>query len=144
MDNKMVALIVIILVLIVGAVYLLANTGNTTQNASANTTNITGTTNNNTTPTVNNETISKTNTTNNTTNNTANVKISAKQAQQIAVGAEKDLTGKTVTAGTPTLFKWTANNLHTWVWNVPLYDTNGASAGEIDVDAYTGEVIMNE
>jgi hypothetical protein len=140
MDNKMVALIVIMLVVIVGAVYLLANPGSTTQNASANTTNITNTTNNNTTPTVNNETSSQ----NNTTNNTANVNISAKQAQQIAVNAEKDLTGKTVTAGTPTLFKWTANNRHTWVWNVPLYDTNGTSAGEVDVDAYTGEVIMNE
>jgi len=139
MDNKMVALIVIVLVVIVGAVYLLANTGNTTQNASANTTNVTNTTNN-TTPTVNNETSSQ----NNTSNNTVNVTISAKKAQQIAVGAEKDLTGKTVTAGTPTLFKWTANNLHTWVWNVPIYDTNGTSAGEIDVDAYTGEVIMNE
>jgi uncharacterized membrane protein YkoI len=138
MDNKMIALIVIILVVIVGAVYLLANTGNTNQNATANTTNVTNTTNN--TPTVNNETRSQ----NNTTNNTVNVTISSKKAQQIAVGAEKDLTGKTVTAGSPTLFKWTANNLHTWVWNVPIYDTNGTSAGEIDVDAYTGEVIMNE
>jgi len=55
------------------------------------------------------------------------------------------LGGENDTAGTPTLFKWTQNKLHTWVWHVPLYDaTTKKSAGAMDVDAITGEVIMNE
>ena len=142
MDNKIIALIVIILVVIVGAVYILANPGNTNQTASANNTNITNTTNNSTTSTITNETSSKSS---NNTNSTPNVKISAAQAQKIAVESSEELGGQIVTAGTPTLFKWTANKLHTWVWNVPLYDAKTKkSVGPWYVDAYTGASCMNE
>ena len=145
MDNKIIVLIVIVLIIIIGAAYLLANPGNQNQTA-INTSNITSTGNNTiqnnaTNTSVNNGNSSKNN---NQTNGTGNIKISAQQAQKIAVGSAKELGGQTVTAGTPTLFKWTANNRHTWVWKVPLFDTKGKSAGSMDVDAYTGEVIMNE
>lgn len=144
MDNKIIGLIVIVLIVIIGAVYLLANPSNQNQTA-INTSNITSTGNNtiqsNATNTSDNGNSSKNN---NQTNGTGNIKISSQQAQKIAVDSTKELSGQTVTAGTPTLFKWTANNRHTWVWKVPLFDTNGKSAGSMDVDAYTGEVIMNE
>jgi hypothetical protein len=143
-DNKIIGLIVIVLIVIIGAVYLLANPSNQNQTA-INTSNITSTGNNtiqsNATNTSDNGNSSKNN---NQTNGTGNIKISSQQAQKIAVDSTKELSGQTVTAGTPTLFKWTANNRHTWVWKVPLFDTNGKSAGSMDVDAYTGEVIMNE
>ncbi len=86
-----------------------------------------------------------TNTSKNTNQSNPSVKISASKAQQIAVGAAEELGGQKVKAGSPTLFKWTANNKHTWVWNVPLtYVSTGKSAGYIYVDAITGTVIMNE
>jgi len=47
--------------------------------------------------------------------------------------------------GTPVLFKWTQNHLHTWAWDVPLEFESGATKyGSFYVDAYTGEIIMNE
>lgn len=146
MDNKIIGLIVIVLIVIIGAVYLLANPSNQNQTA-INTSNITSTGNNTniqsnaTNTSANNGNSSKNN---NQANSTGNIKISSQQAQKIAVDSTKELGGQTVTAGTPTLFKWTANNRHTWVWKVPLFDTKGKSAGSMDVDAYTGEVIMNE
>jgi hypothetical protein len=43
------------------------------------------------------------------------------------------------------LFKWTENNLHTWVWDVPLFDAaTKKSLGALYVDAMNGEIIMNE
>ncbi len=78
-------------------------------------------------------------------NETPDIKISATKAQQIAIGSAQELGGENDTAGTPTLFKWTENNKHTWVWHVPLYDAKTKkSAGAMDVDAMTGVVIMNE
>ncbi len=142
MDNKIIGLIVIVLIVIIGAVYILASPGNQNQTLSGNATNVTVADNSHTnTTSVSNGTSSQNST---STNSTANIKVSAKQAQKIAVDSTKELGGQTVTAGTPTLFKWTTNNRHTWVWKVPLFDTNGKSAGSMDVDAYTGEVIMNE
>jgi uncharacterized protein YxeA len=134
MDNKIIALIIIIILIVIAGVYLFA-----TQNtAKTNTTLIT--TNNTTQITHHNQT-----THNNTQNDTTKVKISAKQAQENAIGAEKDLMGINATAGTPVLFKWTENNLHTWVWDVPLFDaTTKKSLGALYVDAMNGEIIMNE
>ena len=137
MDNKIIALIIIIVIVVIGGVYFFAtqNNGNSTLN----------TTNNSTINTINNTPTNGTNQSNNIpNNNTTNVKISAKQAQTIAIGASKDLTGETDTAGTPNLFKWTTNNKHTWVWNVPLTNTATGKTGSMDIDATTGEVIMNE
>jgi len=140
MDNKIIALIVIILVVIAGAVYILANpcNTNTTQNTSTNTTNITNTTNNS-------ANIIHNQTSRNTTNETPKVNITAAQAQQIAIAASADLGFPAKPHGTPKLFKWTANKRHTWVWEVPLeFEKGSTKYSSVDVDAYTGEVIMNE
>lgn len=139
MDNKIIALIVIVLVIIIGAVYVLANPGNTNQTVSANNTSLTNTTNN--TKIIHNQT------SHNTTkkNETPKVNITAAQAQQIAIDASADLGFPAKAHGTPVLFKWTQNKLHTWVWDVPLEFMSGDTKyGSLDVDAYTGEVIMNE
>jgi hypothetical protein len=135
MDKKIIALIVVVLLVVIAAAYVLA-----TQSPATNTTVVNNTTN------TSNITHSATKHTNVTPqNNTPNVKISAAQAQKIAIGAAQELGGENDTAGTPTLFKWTANKLHTWAWDVPLFDAvTKKSAGSMDVDAMTGEVIMNE
>lgn len=137
MDNKIIALIAVIILIIAGGAYILG-----TQSGPTNTTLAT----NNTTSNINTTTDNKTGQKNDTKqNSTVNVKISAKEAQKIAIGTAQELGGENDTAGTPTLYKWTKNNLHTWVWNVPLYDAKTKkSAGSLDVDAMTGEVIMNE
>lgn len=135
MDRKILALIVIIVIIIAGAGYILA-----TQNSNTPTVTVNNTNNTTKNPS---KVIHNTTTKNGTTNNT--VKISAAKAQQIAVQAAEELGGQKVKAGTPVLFKWTKNNLHTWAWDVPLtYVSNGTDAGGIFVDAMTGEVIMNE
>ncbi len=140
MDNKIIALIIIVILVVIGGVYFFATQKN--NNSTLNYTN------NSTINTTNNSTQTTSNITNqgNTTtqNNTTNIKISAKQAQQIAIGTTKDLTGENDTAGTPTLFRWTANNQHTWVWKVPLRNTATGKTGSLDIDAITGEVILNE
>ncbi len=136
MDNKIIALIVIVLLVAVGAAYVLA-----IQSPATNTTVANNTTNNASIYT-HNETKHSNDT---KQSNTTNVKISAAQAQKIAIGAAQELGGGNDTAGTPTLFKWTKNKLHTWAWDVPLFDAvTKKSAGSMDVDAMTGEVIMNE
>jgi uncharacterized protein YxeA len=135
MDNKIIALIIIVVLIVVGGVYVFATQNTAKTNSTLNTTN-------NTTQIIihHNQT-----THNNTQNNTTEVKISAKQAQENAIGAEKDLMGINATAGTPVLFKWTENNLHTWVWDVPLFDAaTQKSLGALYVDAMNGEIIMNE
>ena len=140
MDNKIIALIIIAILIVIGGAYFFISQNNS--NSTLNTTN------NSTISAANNSTQTTSNVTNqgNTTtqNNTANIKVSARQAQQIAIGATKDLTGKNDTAGTPTLFKWTANNQHTWVWKVPLTNTATGKTGSLNIDAITGEVILNE
>ena len=138
MDNKIIALIIIVILVVIGGLYFFATQSNSNNNTTLNTTNNSTI---NTTQTTNNDSIQ-----NNTTqqNNTTNVKISAKQAQQIAIGSVKDLTGENDTAGTPTLFKWTTNNEHTWVWHVPLTNVATGKKGSLDIDAITGNVIMNE
>lgn len=141
MDNKIIALVVIALIIVVGAYYVLANPGNTnkTQDISSNTTNITDTTNN-ATKLIHNETNH-----NSTKNDTTQVKISAKEAQKIAIDGSTDLGFPAKAHGTPTLFKWTENNRHTWVWDVPLeFLAGNEKYGSIDVDAMTGEIIMDE
>ena len=135
MDNKIIALIIIVILVIIGGVYFFA-----TQNNNNSTLNYT---NNSTINTTNNST-QTTNQGNTTQNTTANIKISSKQAQQIAISSTKDLTGENDTAGTPTLFRWTTNNHHTWVWKVPLTNTATGKTGSLDIDAITGEVILNE
>jgi len=133
MDNKIVALIIIVVLIVIAGVYVFS-----TQNT--NKTNTTLNNTNNTTQIIHNQTKH-----NNIQNDTTKVKISAKQAQENAIGAEKDLTGVNATAGTQVLFKWTENNLHTWAWDVPLYDAaTKKSLGALYVDAMTGEIIMNE
>lgn len=140
MDNKIVAVIIIVLLIIVGAAYVLGTQNSNTPALTVNnSTNIT----NEIDKAVHDSTKHKNDTKQNTT--PSNLKISAAQAQQIAIGAAQELGGENDTAGTPTLFKWTANTRHTWVWDVPLFDaTTKKSAGSMDVDAMTGEVVMNE
>ncbi|HML05882.1 MAG TPA: hypothetical protein VK426_08930 [Methanobacterium sp.] len=140
MDNKIVAVIIIVLLIIIGAAYVLG-----TQNS--NTPDINVNNSSNTTQDINKAIHDSTKHKNDTKQNTTptNLKISAAQAQQIAIGAAQELGGENDTAGTPTLFKWTGKTKHTWVWDVPLYDAvTKKSAGSMDVDAMTGEVIMNE
>ncbi len=141
MDNKIIALIVVIVLIIVGGVYILG-----TQSSPTNTTvtvnNSTNTTTNNTSKIIHNET-QHANDTNK--NETPKVNITAQEAQKIAIDASEDLGFPAKAHGTPTLFKWTENNRHTWVWDVPLEFLSGSQKyGSMDVDAYTGEVIMNE
>lgn len=141
MDNKIITLIVIVIVIAIGAIYVLANPGdnNTTQNDSVNTTNITNTTDNAT------RIIQNTTNRSDTKNETPKVNITATQAQKIAIDASADLGFPAKAHGTPTLFRWTANNRHTWVWDVPLeFEAGDQKYGTIYVDAHTGEVIMNE
>jgi hypothetical protein len=133
-DNKIIALIIIVILVVIAGVYVFA-----TQNSNNSTLNNT----NNSSVTTPTQTITTNNST--TNNDTKNVTITAKQAQTIAIGAASELGGQNDTAGTPTLFKWTKNNLHTWAWNVPLFDAvTKKSDGSMDVDAVNGEVIMNE
>ena len=142
MGNKIIALILIISLVLIGGVYLFSTQSSANDNLTINNTN--NTTQINPTHTNNIKTIKTTNNTNNTNqNSTPKVKISPKQAQINAVEAEKELTGNDVFAGKPDLFKWTANNKHTWVYNVNLYDTK-KSVGALYVDAMNGEIIMNE
>jgi uncharacterized protein YxeA len=139
-DNKIIALVIIIILLVIGGLYLFA-----TQNNSNTTLNTTNNSTINTTNNTNQVTSNGTNLNNATTqNNNTNVKVSASQARQIAIGASKDLTGETDTAGTPTLIKWTTNTKHTWVWKVPLTNTATGKTGLMYIDAIIGEVIMNE
>lgn len=134
MERKFIILIIIVIIIIAGGAYVMG-----TQNSSIPAISV-----NNSTDLTKNPTTT-TNTSKNTNQSNPSVKISASKAQQIAVGAAEELGGQKVKAGSPTLFKWTANNKHTWVWNVPLtYVSTGKSAGYIYVDAITGTVIMNE
>jgi uncharacterized protein YxeA len=144
MDNKIILLVVIALIVVVGAFYALQNNINinTTPNISSNTTNTTNITDitHNATEGIHNETEH-----NYTKNETANVKISAKEAQKIAIEGSTDLGFPAKPHGTPTLFKWTENNRHTWVWKVPLeFLAGNVKYGHIYVDAMNGEIIMNE
>jgi hypothetical protein len=141
MDNKIIALIIIVLLIVIGGFYVFS-----TQISANNNSTINNTTQLNTTHTNNVNTVKTNNKTNNTDqNSTTKVKISPKQAQNIAVGAEKDIMGNDVYAGTPELFKWTTNNKHTWVYNVNLYDVKTKkSVGALYVDAINGMIIMNE
>jgi hypothetical protein len=134
MDNKIIALIIIVVLIVVAGVYVFTTLNTAKTNTTLNTTN-------NTTQIIyHNQT-----THNNTQNDTTKVNISAKKAQEIAIGAEEDIMGINATAGTPVLFKWTENNLHTWVWDVPLFDAaTQKSLGALYVDAMNGEIIMNE
>ncbi|MGB9937995.1 MAG: hypothetical protein ACPK7O_09780 [Methanobacterium sp.] len=139
MDNKIVAVIIVLLLIVVGAAYVLGTQNSNIPAIAVNSTNTTKDINS----TIHDSNKHKNDTKQNTT--PTDLKISAAQAQQIAIGAAQELGGENDTAGTPTLFKWTANKRHTWVWDVPLFDAKTKkSAGSMDVDAYTGEVIMNE
>lgn len=143
MDNKIILLVEIALIVVVGAFYALQNNINinTTPNISSNTTNTTNITN--TTDT--REVIHKETEHNYAKNETANVKISAKEAQKIAIDGSADLGFPAKPHGTPILFKWTENNRHTWVWKVPLeFLAGNVKYGYIYVDAMNGEIIMNE
>jgi|GEM_PF-2813062 len=144
MDKKIILLVAVALLVVVGAFYVLENRGNlnTTLNLSPNTTNTTNITDitHNTTEVIHKETEH-----NYTKNERAKVKISAKEAQKIAIEGSADLGFPAKPHGTPTLFKWTENNRHTWVWKVPLEFLAGdVKYGYIYVDAMNGEIIMNE
>ena len=133
MDNKVMALILIVVVVVVaGAAYYLG-----TQQSTPPANNTTNQTNTNATPIHNG--------TNQATNETPKVNITAQQAQQIAIDASADLGFPAKAHGTPVLFKWTQNHLHTWAWDVPLEFESGATKhGSMYVDAYTGAIVMNE
>ncbi len=140
MENKFVAIIIIILLIVVAVAYAIG-----TQNSNSepqNITNNTSTSNNTISTHIHNQTTHKNNT---SKNETPKVNITAQQAQKIAIDASADLGFPAKAHGTPTLFKWTKNNLHTWVWDVPLeFETGSTKYGSMDVDAYTGKIIMNE
>ena len=139
MNNRIVAIIIVILLFAVGVAYIFG-THNSNNNTLNNTTNITNSTPTSTTNSANTNQNSNTN-----KNNTPNVKITAQQAQKIAIDSAQELGGENDTAGTPTLIKWTTNNLHTWVWKVPLYDAQTKkSQGTWYVDAITGSSVLNE
>jgi uncharacterized membrane protein YkoI len=137
-------MIVIVLLVLIGGVYFFSTQSSADSNLTINETN--NTTQINPAQTSNVKTIKTTNNANNTNqNSTPNVKISPKQAQINAVGAEKELTGNDVFAGKPNLFKWTSNTKHTWVYNVNLYDIKTKkSVGALYVDAMNGDIVMNE
>lgn len=144
MDKKIILLVAVALLVVVGAFYVLENRGNlnTTLNLSPNTTNTTNITDitHNATEVIHKETEH-----NYTKNETAKVKISAEEAQKIAMEGSADLGFPAKPHGTPTLFKWTENNRHTWVWKVPLEFLAGdVKYGYVYVDAVNGEIIMNE
>jgi len=129
MDKKVMALILVVVLVVAGAAYLL---GTQSRPAVNNTTNQT-----NTTPIHNG--------TNQATNQTPKVNITAQQAQKIAIDASADLGYPAKAHGTPVLFKWTKNKLHTWVWDVPLeFESGSTKHGSFYVDAYTGVIVMNE
>ena len=136
-------MIVIVLLVLIGGVYFFSTQSSADSNLTINETNNTQI---NPAQTSNVKTIKTTNNANNTNqNSTPNVKISPKQAQINAVGAEKELTGNDVFAGKPNLFKWTSNTKHTWVYNVNLYDIKTKkSVGALYVDAMNGDIVMNE
>ncbi len=143
MNNKIIASIIIILLILIGGIYVFSAQRSADNNSTINNTNNTTQTNQN------QNNINTTKTTNNTNqtdqNSTTKVKISPKQAQINAVGAEKELSGNDVFAGTPHLFMWTTNNKHTWVYKVNLYDVKTKkSVGSLYVDAMNGIIIMNE
>ena len=143
MDNTIIWMIVIVLLVLIGGVYFFSTQSSADSNLTINETNNTQI---NPAQTSNVKTIKTTNNANNTNqNSTPNVKISPKQAQINAVGAEKELTGNDVFAGKPNLFKWTSNTKHTWVYNVNLYDIKTKkSVGALYVDAMNGDIVMNE
>lgn len=141
MDNKIIVLIIIVLLVIVGAAYVLG-TQNSTPSINLNITNTT----NNVTKDPSKIIHSAAKQQNNTKKNeTANVSITADQAQQIAISSSEDLGFPAKPHGTPTLFKWTQNKLHTWAWDVPLeFESGDTKYGSLYVDADTGNIIMNE
>ena len=111
MNRKMIAVIIIVLVIVMGAVYVFATQNSNVPDLSINNTTDSRDVVNNASKTVHNQTKNQNAT---KQNNTAQVKISAAQAQQIAINAAKKLVGENCTAGTSKLFKWTANKKHTW------------------------------
>ena len=132
MDKKIMALIIVVVVVVAGAVYYIG-----TQQSATSVNNTTNLTNANATPIHNG--------TNKATNETPKVNITAAQAQQITIDASADLGFPAKAHGAPILFKWTQNNLHTWVWDVPLeFESGTTKYGSFYVDAYTGVIIMNE
>lgn len=139
MDSKIIAIFVVIVIVVAAGAYYLGTMSTPTRNTTVSTNNTTGNATNHQNHDINKH--------KNTTkkNETPAVKISASKAQEIAIGSARELGGEDDIAGTPTLFKWTQNKLHTWAWHVPLYDAKTKkSAGALDIDAMTGAVIMNE
>lgn len=136
MNKKIIALAVALVIIVAGAAYVLAtqnsNVPNLTVNNSTNDTcNVAQSTSK---VTLHNDT--RHSSSNHTkTNDTSGVKISAAQAQKIAVKAIKDDFGETYTAGTPSLYTIKGTP---W-WHVPLNNANGGYVGSLDVNAITGE-----
>lgn len=122
MDNKIVALIIVALLIIVGAAYVLG-----TQSSNIPAVAVTNSTN-----TTNDTTHQKTNEKTNNTNSTPNVKITAQEAIKL-VEQNGQAAGEpsTVKATNPTLIKVSG----VYYWKV-TYD-----GGPMYVNANTGEVI---
>jgi len=128
--------IVTAIVIIASVVYVIATQNSSVPNLAVNnsidgTINVAKTT---TKATLHNE---SSHTTNNhvKTNDTRKVKISAAQAQKIAVNAIKEDFGETYVAGTSTLYTVKGTP---W-WHVPLNQVDGTYVGCLDVNAITGE-----
>ncbi len=134
MDRKLVVLIVAAIVIVAGVGYVMTQNSSvpnlTVNNSTGEPINVSQTTK----ATLHNE---STHTNNNhaKTNDTTKVKISAAQAQKIAVNAIKQDFGETYVAGTPTLYTIKGTP---W-WHVPLNNADGTYVGSLDVNAITGE-----
>jgi hypothetical protein len=136
MDRKIVLLIVAAIVIIAGVAYVMATQNSSVPNLTVNnstdgTINVAKTT---TKVKLHNES-SHTNNNHVKNNDTSKVKISAAQAQKIAVNAIKEDFGETYVAGTPTLYTVKGTP---W-WHVPLNQADGTYVGSLDVNAITGE-----
>lgn len=129
-DNKVIAAIIIVLLILVGAVYVF-ETQTTPMNNTTNETNDTITQSNATTSTQN--TTTKTEKATNTTNNKPHVKISAAEAKKLVEQNGQDGgVPSSYKAGTPTLIKVAGE----YYWKVPYFgDYMYVNANTGDVDA---------
>jgi cytoskeletal protein RodZ len=130
-DNKIIAAIIIVLLIVVGAVYVFE-----TQNSSTPINNTTNTSTNDTITQSNATTSTQNTTTNtkkatNTTNNNPHVKISAAEAKKLVEQNGQDGgVPSSYKAGTPTLIKVAGE----YYWKVPYF------GGYMYVNVNTGDV----
>ena len=128
-DNKIIAAIIIVLLIVVGAVYVFGTQNSSTPINTTNTTNDTITQSNATTSTQNTSTDTEKAT--NTTNNKPHVKISAAEAKKLVEqNGQAGGVPSSYKAGTPTLIKVAGK----YYWKVPYF------GDYMYVNANTGDV----